>query len=64
MAIPEVELARRYYPRPSEQQLLKAMESSISFMVARNPFERLVSGYRDKILKGIPYYDDLREVLH
>ena len=62
VAITEVALARQHYPRPSEQELLKAMESSISFIVARNPFERLVSGYRDKIVKGIPYYDDLREV--
>ena len=29
------------------------MKTSISFIVGRNPFERLVSGYRDKILLAL-----------
>ena len=39
--------------RPSVEKLLDAMNQSISFIVARNPFERLVSAYRDKIVNAI-----------
>ena len=44
--------ARNHYPRPSVEELLKAMNTSISFIVGRDPFERLVSGYRDKIVNA------------
>jgi hypothetical protein len=48
--LPPVTLARKTYIRPSVDQLYKAMNTSVTFIVGRNPFERLVSGYRDKIL--------------
>ncbi len=34
------------------EQLYAAMNTSIAFIVGRNPFERLVSAYRDKILNA------------
>jgi hypothetical protein len=46
-------LARKKYIRPSVEQLLDAMNKSITFIVGRNPLERLVSGYRDKIVHAI-----------
>lgn len=49
-----VEIARRSYRRPSIPDLLSAMNVSISFIVGRNPFERLVSGFVDKILHAKP----------
>jgi hypothetical protein len=56
--------ARNFYPRPSLENLLRAMETSLSFIVARNPFERLVSAYRDKIVNAFPgsEHDLLRRV--
>ena len=50
---PPVTLARTFYGRPTTEELLEAMKTSISFIVGRNPFERLVSGYRDKILLAL-----------
>jgi hypothetical protein len=52
---PPVTLARMKYPRPSVEELRESMSNSsfISFIVGRNPFERLVSAYRDKILNPI-----------
>ncbi len=47
-----VALARKKYIRPSVDQLLEAMNKSITFIVGRNPLERLVSGYRDKIVNA------------
>jgi hypothetical protein len=37
---------------PGVDQLLEAMYKSITFIVGRNPLERLVSGYRDKIVNA------------
>jgi hypothetical protein len=51
--IPPVALARRSYIRPSVEQLLSAMNKSVTFIVGRNPLERLVSGYRDKIVNAV-----------
>ena len=50
---PPVTLARTFYQRPTTDELLESMKNSISFVVGRNPFERLVSGYRDKILLAL-----------
>ncbi len=50
---PPVTLARNFYPRPTTDELLESMKTSISFVVGRNPFERLVSGYRDKIFMAL-----------
>ncbi len=53
-----VEIARQKYIRPSVEQLLESMNKSVTFIVGRNPLERLVSGYRDKLenaIKGSDY---------
>ena len=49
---PLIALAREKYARPSTFELLEtlALLNTIGFLIARNPYERLVSGYRDKIL--------------
>ena len=63
--IPPVALARNtYYIRPSVEQLLAAMETSITFIVGRNALERLVSAYRDKIVNAVrrSEHDVLRQV--
>ena len=48
-----LETARKKYPRPSVQELLESssLPQAIVFLIARNPFERLVSGYRNKFLR-------------
>ena len=59
---PPLTLARKKYPRPSSTELLSilALPNTIGFLIARNPYERLVSGYRDKILGTKPsYYHDI-----
>ena len=50
--IPPVTMARSRYPRPSNEELLATLNSSnvIGFLIARNPYERLISAYRDKII--------------
>lgn len=49
---PLIALAREKYSRPSVNELIEtlALPNTIGFLIARNPYERLVSGYRDKIL--------------
>ncbi|XP_059469933.1 carbohydrate sulfotransferase 11-like [Neocloeon triangulifer] len=42
-------LARSRFPRPSSAQLREALPSYLSFMIVRDPFERLLSAYRNKI---------------
>ncbi len=37
----EFQLGRIYYPRPSVDELLEQMKISTTFIVGRNPFERL-----------------------
>jgi chondroitin 4-sulfotransferase 11 len=50
---PPVSLAREKYKRPSKVELIEAMDESVSFLIARHPFERLVSAYRDKIANAL-----------
>eukprot|EP00096_Caligus_rogercresseyi_P006724 TRINITY_DN2347_c1_g1_i1.p1 TRINITY_DN2347_c1_g1~~TRINITY_DN2347_c1_g1_i1.p1 ORF type:complete len:364 (-),score=80.51 TRINITY_DN2347_c1_g1_i1:443-1534(-) len=60
--LPLVHLARKKYARPSGDELLRAMNESTSFIVGRHPFERLISGYRDKIIKAHvnSYHDQMK----
>lgn len=48
-------LARLRYPRPSLQELRAALNGSVSFLIARHPLERLLSGYRDKLQYSLPH---------
>lgn len=56
-----LELARKRFPRPDAQELSDNLASSLSFLFVRDPFERLVSAYRNKLEGGKhPYYKGLR----
>lgn len=44
-----LELARKRFPRPTNDDLNEALENSISFLIVREPFERLLSAYRNKL---------------
>lgn len=44
-----LELARKRFPRPSSSELSEALSSSLSFLIAREPFERLLSAFRNKL---------------
>lgn len=52
---PPVTMAREKYPRPSVSELVDTLSlvKTIGFLIARHPYHRLVSGYRDKILGAI-----------
>ena len=62
-AVP-LQLARDKYSRPTKEQLQRVLENDdvTSFIVGRNPFERLVSAYREKIQGALPktLHDKLR----
>ncbi|XP_033238272.1 carbohydrate sulfotransferase 11 isoform X1 [Drosophila pseudoobscura] len=48
-------LARERYPRVTLDELREAQNDSLTFIIARNPFERLLSAYRDKMVFALPY---------
>ncbi|KAL5290116.1 hypothetical protein ACFFRR_009843 [Megaselia abdita] len=54
-------LARKKYPRLSVEKLREAQRDSITFLIARNPYERLLSAYRDKFMFAVPnsFHDKL-----
>lgn len=51
-------LARKKFPRPSEDELRDAVTTPgvVSLLVVREPFVRLLSAYRDKLEKITPPY--------
>ncbi|EDV50246.1 carbohydrate sulfotransferase 11 isoform X1 [Drosophila erecta] len=48
-------LARERYPRVTLDELREAQNYSLTFIIARDPFERLLSAYRDKMVFALPY---------
>ncbi|XP_014218307.1 carbohydrate sulfotransferase 11-like [Copidosoma floridanum] len=53
-AVP-VSLARQKYPRPTADELARYLNDSVSFLIVRHPFERLLSAYRDKLEHSLPH---------
>lgn len=47
-----INLARKRFPRPSVKELNEALENSLSLLIVREPFERLLSAYRNKFEEG------------
>jgi len=60
-------LARAKYPRPSKELLKEvlSLRNVTSLIIGRNPFERLVSAYRDKIYGALPgtFHDKMRRTI-
>uniref|UniRef100_A0AAG5DRL1 Carbohydrate sulfotransferase n=1 Tax=Anopheles atroparvus TaxID=41427 RepID=A0AAG5DRL1_ANOAO len=53
-------LARQKYPFENPTVLLTSMKNTYSFIVVRDPFERLISAYEERLLGQIhPYYKNL-----
>ncbi|XP_050100964.1 carbohydrate sulfotransferase 11-like [Anopheles aquasalis] len=44
-----IDLARKRFPRPTMNELNDYISNTISFLIVREPFERLLSAYRNKL---------------
>ncbi|XP_052868370.1 carbohydrate sulfotransferase 11-like [Anopheles cruzii] len=44
-----IDLARKRFPRPTTNELNDYISNTISFLIVREPFERLLSAYRNKL---------------
>ena len=59
-----LEFIRHIYPEPTSETILRLVENGnySSFLIVREPFERLVSVYSDKINQSIkhPFYSEMR----
>lgn len=47
-----LQLARKKFPRPQLNELYESLSTSLSFLFVRDPFERIISAYRDKFEDG------------
>ena len=59
-----ITLLRTKFPRPTLSQLKVALQTSLSFLIVREPLERLLSAYRNKIehMQG-SYYSKLAKTI-
>ncbi|XP_053675166.1 carbohydrate sulfotransferase 9-like [Anopheles nili] len=58
-------IARVKYPWESPRVLLTSMKNTYSFIVVRNPFERLISAYEERLLGQIhPYFKNLSHAIY
>uniref|UniRef100_A0A182HX83 Carbohydrate sulfotransferase n=1 Tax=Anopheles arabiensis TaxID=7173 RepID=A0A182HX83_ANOAR len=58
-------MARQKYPWENPRVLLTSMKNTYSFIVVRNPFERLISAYEERLLGQLhPYFKNLSHQIY